>query len=104
MLIAFAETSSPMRSQLNDPFKHLQFSMHDILLFPTISDLIGQLEHVASPLCKGCILYCTYYMFTTLCLLPSRPHHVFVVLTWNTIDLHIPHPILNMKLMMALLC
>ena len=61
MLIAFAETSSPMRSQLNDPFKHLQFSMHDI--FPTTSDLIGQLEHVASPLSEGCTLYCTYYMF-----------------------------------------
>ena len=54
MLLAFAETSSPMRSQLNDPFKHLQFSMHDI--FSTISDLIGQLEHVASPLSKRCML------------------------------------------------
>lgn len=52
-VIAFAETCSPMRSPLNDAFKHLQISMHDI--FPTISDLIGQLEHVASPLSEGCL-------------------------------------------------
>ena len=63
-VIAFAETSSPMRSQLNDPSKHLQVSMHDI--FPTGSDMIGQLEHVASLLSEGCMLYCTCYVYNII--------------------------------------